>query len=101
RDQGGPALRALTFAERGELLRAWSRLIHGRRDELIGVAIANGGNTRGDGKFDIDGASATLAAYADVAQGLGAERLLVEGEGVALGRSARFHGLHVWLPREG
>jgi oxepin-CoA hydrolase/3-oxo-5,6-dehydrosuberyl-CoA semialdehyde dehydrogenase len=101
RDTGGPALRARTFAERGEMLRAISRLIHARRDDLIELAILNGGNTRGDAKFDIDGASGTLAAYADVAAALGAERILVEGEGLALGRSARFHGLHVWTPRQG
>src|SRR4051812_5258273 len=55
RSQGGPALRGLTFAERGELLKAWSKALHAARDELIGLALENGGNTRGDAKFDIDG----------------------------------------------
>src|SRR5262245_10377247 len=71
RHKGGPALRAMTFTRRGEMLRAMSRAIHGKRDELIGIAIANGGCTRGDAKFDIDGASGTLAAYADLAPELG------------------------------
>src|SRR5437773_2879728 len=51
RDVGGPALRSLTFGERGEILRAMSRAIHANRDALIEVAIKNGGNTRGDAKF--------------------------------------------------
>src|SRR5579862_6301938 len=59
---GGPALRALSFAQRGELLRAMSRAIHAERDALIEIAIKNAGNTRSDAKFDIDGASGTLAA---------------------------------------
>src|SRR5688572_32533697 len=41
RDRGGPALRALSFAERGELLLALSKLIHQSRDELIELALQN------------------------------------------------------------
>jgi oxepin-CoA hydrolase/3-oxo-5,6-dehydrosuberyl-CoA semialdehyde dehydrogenase len=101
RDVGGPALRALTFAQRGEILRAMSRAIHAHRDALFAHAIANGGNTRSDAKFDVDGASGTLAAYADLAQELGDARVLVDGDGTQLGRSARLFGQHVYVPREG
>jgi 3,4-dehydroadipyl-CoA semialdehyde dehydrogenase len=98
---GGPALLRLTFAERGQCLKALSKLIHQHRDELIGLAIANGGNTRSDAKFDIDGAIGTLASYADLGQKLGATRLLVDGEGIQLTRSVRFFGQHVLVPRAG
>jgi 3,4-dehydroadipyl-CoA semialdehyde dehydrogenase len=101
RDVGGPALRALTFAERGEIVRGLSRLIHTHRDELIQLAIANGGNTRGDAKFDVDGASATLAAYAELGAQLGVSRLLLDGTAVPIGRSARYVGQHVLAPRRG
>ena len=101
RSTGGPALRAMTFAERGAMLRAMSRAIHAHRDELIGLAIANGGNTRSDAKFDIDGASGTLAAYADLAAELGSVRVLADGDAVQLGRSARLFGSHVYVPRHG
>ena len=56
------------------------KAIHARRDELIALAIANGGNTRGDAKFDIDGASGTLAAYADLGAKLGDAQFLADGE---------------------
>jgi oxepin-CoA hydrolase/3-oxo-5,6-dehydrosuberyl-CoA semialdehyde dehydrogenase len=101
RGKGGEALRALTFAERGALLRALSRLIHTHRDELIALAIANGGNTRSDAKFDIDGASGTLAAYAELGAALGDDKFLVDGEGVQLTRSVRFYGQHIAVPRHG
>ncbi|WP_437640970.1 3,4-dehydroadipyl-CoA semialdehyde dehydrogenase [Sorangium sp. So ce854] len=101
RAEGGPALRALTFAERGELLRAMSRAAHARRDALLEVAIQNGGNTRGDAKFDVDGAIGTLAYYADLGAQLGDARLLADGEGVQLGRSPRFFGQHILVPRPG
>jgi oxepin-CoA hydrolase/3-oxo-5,6-dehydrosuberyl-CoA semialdehyde dehydrogenase len=101
RDTGGPALRALTFAQRGELLRAFSRVVHQNRDALIDLSIKNGGNTRSDAKFDIDGATGTLAFYADLGRDLGDQRFLVDGEGVQLGRSPRFCGQHVIVPRRG
>src|SRR6201991_1088291 len=91
----------MTFAQRGELLRTMARLIHAHRDALIEVAIKNAGNTRSDAKFDIDGASGTLAAYADLGKELGDARFLLDGEGIQLGRSPRFVGQHVSVPRTG
>ncbi len=101
REKGGPALRALSFRQRGGLLRAFSRAVHAARDELLELGIANGGNTRSDAKFDIDGASATLAAYADLAETLGDAWVLTDGEGTPLGRSARLAGQHLCVPRRG
>src|SRR6478735_7019899 len=53
RKTGGPALRALTFAERGALLKGIADAIQEERDALLQLGIANGGNTRSDAKFDI------------------------------------------------
>jgi 3,4-dehydroadipyl-CoA semialdehyde dehydrogenase len=101
RDKGGPALRGMTFVQRGEMLRAMSRAIHAKRDELLSIAQANGGNTRGDAKFDVDGASGTLAAYADLAAELGETNIIVDGDAIQIGRGARLFGQHVYTPREG
>jgi oxepin-CoA hydrolase/3-oxo-5,6-dehydrosuberyl-CoA semialdehyde dehydrogenase len=101
RDKGGAALRAMTFGERAGLLRAMSRAIHAHRDELLDLAITNGGNTRSDAKFDVDGASGTLAYYADLGDKLGAQRFLVDGDTEQLSRSPRFAGVHVSVPRRG
>jgi oxepin-CoA hydrolase/3-oxo-5,6-dehydrosuberyl-CoA semialdehyde dehydrogenase len=86
RSRGGPALQALTFAQRGEILAAMAKSIHAQRDELIELAIQNGGNTRSDAKFDIDGASFTLSHYAKLAQGLGAQHLLGDADDWARAR---------------
>jgi len=101
RDRGGSALRAMTFAQRGELLRKIAKLIHAKRNEIIEHAIDNGGNTRGDAKFDIDGAAATLAAYADLGEQLGDTKILADGDGIQVGRTARLHGQHIITPRHG
>src|ERR1700710_2900311 len=55
REKGGPARRGMTSAERGEMLRAMSRAMSSKREELLTVAQINGGCTRGDAKFDVDG----------------------------------------------
>jgi len=105
RDVGGPALRELDFAARAAALKALSAAVHAARDELIELSGKNGGSTRGDAKFDIDGATGTLAAYAalgaQLAKDLGSSRHLPDGEGVQLGRSPRFWGQHVWVSRPG
>jgi oxepin-CoA hydrolase/3-oxo-5,6-dehydrosuberyl-CoA semialdehyde dehydrogenase len=101
RTRGGPALRGLSFADRGALLGTIAKAIQAHRDELLELAVANGGNTRSDAKFDVEGAVATLSAYAELGASLGAARFLVDGEGVQLGRSPRFHGQHVLVPRAG
>ena len=91
----------MSFAERGAALKAIADAIQGEREALLELAIANGGNTRSDAKFDVDGAIATLLAYADISNSLGQAKFLVDGEGIQLGRSARFHGQHVLVPRRG
>jgi oxepin-CoA hydrolase/3-oxo-5,6-dehydrosuberyl-CoA semialdehyde dehydrogenase len=101
RERGGPALRALTFGERGALLKSLSAAIHQHRDELIEISIRNAGTTRGDAKFDIDGATGTLAAYAQWGETLGKQRFLADGEGMQLGRNPRFWGQHIFVPRLG
>jgi 3,4-dehydroadipyl-CoA semialdehyde dehydrogenase len=101
RGTGGPALRALTFAQRGQLLQGIADALQAHRDELLDLAVRNGGNTRSDAKFDVDGATFTLSAYADLGKGLGDARFLVDGEGISLARSPRFHGQHLMVPRRG
>src|SRR5688500_12440427 len=101
RAKGGAALRAMTFAQRGALLRAVTDALQAHRNELLDLAVANGGNTRSDAKFDVDGAIFTLAAYADLGKGLGEVKVLADGEGIQLGRSPRFHGQHILVPRTG
>lgn len=101
REQGGPSLRALSFAGRGALLQAMREAIHAEREALIEMAVRNGGNTRGDAKFDIDGALATLGYYADLGKSLGERHFLLEGPPENIVRGGRVQGHHVRLPRRG
>src|SRR5260370_34987194 len=65
---GGRELRARTFSQRGERLRARSRAIPAHRDELILLAIANGGNTLRDAKSDFADGSGRLDPPAAIAR---------------------------------
>lgn len=100
RTVGGPALRALTFAQRAEILDGLAKLLHAEREALID-ASRHGGTTRGDAKFDIDGAAGTLAYYAALGRGLGERKVLLDGDSEPVLRSKRFVGQHVRMARLG
>jgi 3,4-dehydroadipyl-CoA semialdehyde dehydrogenase len=101
RQVGWRELGQLSFAQRGALCGALAKAASGAREELIALAIANGGNTRGDAKFDIDGGAVTLSHYAELGAKLGDAKLLGDGEPLQVGRTARMAGQHVWARRAG
>ena len=101
RSKGLPALQELSFAQRGELLMNASKAIHAHRDELLELSTRSGGNTRGDAKFDVDGAMGTLAFYAKLGRSLGDARFFVDGAGVQLASSPRYWGEHLHVSRRG
>lgn len=101
RTVGGPALRAMTFAERGAMLMAMSKAIHAYRDELLAMGTTTCGNTRGDAKFDVDGATGTLAYYSKLGEKLGDARWVVDGDSKQLAANPRYIGQHIKVPRQG
>lgn len=101
REVGGQNLRKLSFAERGELLKRMAGVLHEQREQLIDVAVANGGNTRKDAKFDIDGGIAVLAHYSYLAKSLGEQPWLSLDEATEVFRNAKIRAQHVLVPRRG
>lgn len=101
RTEGGPALRAMNFAQRGKMLVNVAKAIHEFREELIDLAIQNGGNTRSDAKFDIDGATGTLSYYGKLGQKLEASQVLTDGDAIQLTRNPRWVGQHIYSPLQG
>ncbi|MEE8408468.1 MAG: 3,4-dehydroadipyl-CoA semialdehyde dehydrogenase [Myxococcota bacterium] len=101
RSCGGPALREMSFADRGRLVGAIAKTLHAHRDELLELSTTTGGNTRGDAKFDVDGGIGTLSYYAKLGETLGDGCVLGDGEVEKLGRGARFSGRHIRVPLTG
>jgi 3,4-dehydroadipyl-CoA semialdehyde dehydrogenase len=101
REYGGPALRVLSFAARGELLARIAEILQARRDVWYDIARANSGNTRADAAIDIDGAIATLKYYAKLGSSLGGATMLADGPAIRLGRDPNYQGRHVGAPLRG
>lgn len=101
REVGGPALRALTFAERAGLVKAVAGVLSEAKEELYALS-ARTGATRRDSAVDIDGGIGTLAVYASKGRKeLPDAHLLTEGDVEPLGRGGSFVGQHVLTPKRG
>jgi 3,4-dehydroadipyl-CoA semialdehyde dehydrogenase len=101
RETGGAALRALTFAERGALLKAIADALTPHRGKYGDIARINSGNTAADAAIDIDGGIGTLRYYARLGQGLGPARSLIEAREDQLAREPVFFARHLWTTRPG
>jgi len=91
----------MTFAQRGALLDRASKAIHEHREALIDLALLNGGNTRKDAKFDIDGATATLSFYARLGAKMGDGHFMLDGDEARLSRNPRYVGRHIRVSLQG
>ncbi len=101
REVGGPALRAMTFHQRADKLRALASFLNERKEVLYGLS-ADTGATRSDNAFDIDGGIGTLFAYASRGRReLPSERFIVEGGVETLSKSGGFVGTHILTPLQG
>ncbi|MGX1307540.1 3,4-dehydroadipyl-CoA semialdehyde dehydrogenase [Amorphus suaedae] len=101
RDTGGPALAALSFAERGALLKAVADVLTANREAYGEIARRNSGNTARDAAIDIDGGIGTLKFYARLAQSLGDAKTLIEPGQDMLARGGNFASRHIWTTRPG
>lgn len=98
---GGPALRALSYADRAKLLGAVADVLAANRTRYEEIAIANSGNTRIDAAIDIDGGIGTLKYYARLGAGLGAAATLLDEKPVRLAKAENFQAIHLLVPRRG
>ena len=101
RDKGGPALRALSFAERAKLLGSVADVLAANRSRYEAIAIANSGNTKIDAAIDIDGGIGTLKYYARLGGSLGDTRLVLDEKAVRLGKAENYQAIHLLVPRQG
>jgi len=101
RTVGGPALRALTFAERAGVLKALAKRLSGHIDEFVALSTRTGA-TRRDTTVDVDGGIGTLAVYASKGtRELPASHVLLDGPVEPLGKGGTFAGRHILIPRLG
>ena len=101
RERGGAALRALSYAQRGQMLAAVVKVLQAHRDAYDEIATANSGTVKNDSAVDIDGGIFTLGQYAKMGEGLGERRHLMDGEASRLGKDPLFQSQHVLVPTRG
>lgn len=101
RTVGLARLLALDFQERAERLKTLAKYLNAHKETLYAIS-AHTGATRADGWIDIEGGTGTLFAYAGIgAQELPSGNLIHEGPAFSLGKSGRFQGTHILVPRGG
>jgi len=101
RGVGGPALRELTFHQRGALLKALASHLREHRDELYALSTHTGA-TRGDAVFDVDGGIGALFTYSSKGRReLPNDTVYVDGAVEPLGRGGTFVGQHIATPLRG
>jgi oxepin-CoA hydrolase/3-oxo-5,6-dehydrosuberyl-CoA semialdehyde dehydrogenase len=100
RRKGNPALRKMTFAERGRMLRALALYLTERKERYYALSLHTGA-TRADGWIDIEGGFGNLFAYASLRRRLPDETYCTDGEPHPLGRQRTFMAQHLLVPKEG
>jgi 3,4-dehydroadipyl-CoA semialdehyde dehydrogenase len=98
---GGPALRALTFAQRAGLINAVAGVLAENRDRYNAIALANSGNTPMDAALDVDGGIGTLKYYASLGRKLGEVKTLAEAGQDQLTKDENFKAMHLWTTVHG
>ncbi len=100
RKVGGPALRKMTFHERGRMLKALAMHLNSKKEEFYKVSWATGA-TRVDSWIDIEGGIGNLFAYASLRRQFPDETYYVDGEAAKLSKNGTFIGHHICVPKEG
>ena len=101
RNIGLPALMKLDFQQRAERLKVLAKYLNEHKETLYAIS-AHTGATRADSWIDIEGGSGTLFAYAGVGSNeLPSGNLVHEGPAISLGKTGRFQGTHILVPRGG
>ena len=100
RKTGGPALRKLTFHERGRMLRALALHLRNHLDKFYTISYQTGA-TKADSWIDIEGGIGNLFSYASLRRQFPDEPFCVDGEGIGLSKAGSFMGQHILVPREG
>lgn len=101
RQVGGPKLRAMTFHQRADMLKALGAYLGERKEQLYALAADTGANRR-DNAIDIDGSLVTLAAFASRGRReLPDAGFITEGEVEALSKRGSFVGQHILTPLHG
>ena len=100
RKTGNPALRRMTFHERGRMLKALALHLREHLEKFYRISFLTGA-TRADSWIDLEGGIGNLFSYASLRRKFPDEPFCLDGDGHSLGKAGTFMAQHVLVPKEG
>ncbi len=100
RKVGNPALRKMTFHERGNMLKSLAFHLREHLEKFYAISYQTGA-TKADSWVDIEGGIGNLFANASLRRKFPDESFCIDGESHNLGKQNTFMGTHILVPKEG
>jgi len=100
RNIGGPALRKLTFQQRGLMLKKLALHLHKVKSKFYPISFQTGA-TKIDSWIDIEGGIGNLFANASLRRQFPDQYFHVEGSAAPLSKNGTFIGHHILVPKQG
>ncbi len=100
REKGNPALRKMTFQERGRMLKALAMHLLEKKEIFYALSYQSGA-TRVDSWIDIEGGIGNLFSNASLRRKLPDEPFCLDGDAINLSKQNTFMGHHIMVPKEG
>ena len=100
RTVGNPALRNMTFHQRGNMLKALAFYLRNHLDKFYTISYQSGA-TKADSWVDIEGGIGNLFANASLRRKFPDEIFCIDGESHNLSKNNSFMGTHILTPKEG
>ena len=97
---GGPALRKMTFQERGRMIKALAFYLSELKLKYYPISYKTGA-TKSDSWIDIDGGIGTLFAYSSLRRKLPNQTFCTDGDLASLSKGNTFVGHHILTPKQG
>jgi oxepin-CoA hydrolase/3-oxo-5,6-dehydrosuberyl-CoA semialdehyde dehydrogenase len=100
RKVGNPALRKMSFHERGRMLKALAFHLQKNLETFYQISYQTGA-TRADSWIDLEGGIGNLFSYASLRRKFPDQPFCIDGDPVALGKNHTFMAQHILVPKEG
>ena len=100
RTVGNPALRKMTFHQRGNMLKALAMHLRNHLDKFYQVSYQTGA-TKADSWVDIEGGIGNLFANASLRRKFPDEVFCIDGDSHNFSKGNTFMGTHILVPKEG
>ncbi|MFL5786705.1 MAG: phenylacetic acid degradation bifunctional protein PaaZ [Flavisolibacter sp.] len=100
RDIGNPALRKMTFHERGRMLKALANYLLSKKEKFYSISYHTGA-TKADSWIDIEGGIGNLFSNASLRRKFPDLPYCTDGDPVGLSKSGTFMAHHLLVPKEG